>query len=59
MSVLLTGTAGFIGFHVAKALLDRGEKLAALKTQAFSKASQDALKDGRLQAVIRRSMGNP
>ena len=27
MSILLTGAAGFIGFHVTKALLDRGEQV--------------------------------
>lgn len=27
MSILLTGTAGFIGFHVAKALLERGDRV--------------------------------
>jgi UDP-glucuronate 4-epimerase len=30
MSVLLTGAAGFIGFHVAKALLDRGERVVGI-----------------------------
>src|ERR1700676_1874117 len=30
MSVLLTGAAGFIGFHAAKALLDRGERVIAI-----------------------------
>jgi UDP-glucuronate 4-epimerase len=30
MSILLTGAAGFIGFHVAKALLDRGERLVGI-----------------------------
>jgi UDP-glucuronate 4-epimerase len=30
MSILLTGAAGFIGFHVAKALLDRGERVVGL-----------------------------
>jgi len=27
MSILVTGAAGFIGFHVAKALLSRGERV--------------------------------
>ena len=30
MSVLLTGAAGFIGFHVAKTLLDRGERVVGI-----------------------------
>ena len=30
MSILLTGAAGFIGFHVAKALLDRGEAVVGI-----------------------------
>ncbi len=30
MSILLTGAAGFIGFHVAKALLDRGERVIGI-----------------------------
>jgi UDP-glucuronate 4-epimerase len=30
MSILLTGAAGFIGFHVAKALLDRGEQVIGI-----------------------------
>lgn len=30
MTVLLTGAAGFIGFHVAQALLDRGERVLGL-----------------------------
>jgi UDP-glucuronate 4-epimerase len=30
MSILLTGAAGFIGFHVAKALLDRGERVLGI-----------------------------
>ena len=30
MSILLTGAAGFIGFHVAKALLDRGEQVVGI-----------------------------
>ena len=30
MSIILTGAAGFIGFHVAKALLDRGEQVVGI-----------------------------
>jgi UDP-glucuronate 4-epimerase len=30
MSILLTGTAGFIGFHVAKALLERDERVVGI-----------------------------
>jgi UDP-glucuronate 4-epimerase len=30
MSIFLTGAAGFIGFHVAKALLDRGERVIGI-----------------------------
>ena len=30
MSIFLTGTAGFIGYHVAKALLDRGERVVGV-----------------------------
>jgi UDP-glucuronate 4-epimerase len=30
MSILLTGAAGFIGFHVAKALLERGDRVVGL-----------------------------
>ena len=30
MTVLLTGTAGFIGFHTAAALLDRGERVVGI-----------------------------
>jgi UDP-glucuronate 4-epimerase len=30
MSIFLTGTAGFIGYHVAKVLLDRGERVVGV-----------------------------
>ncbi len=30
MSILVTGAAGFIGFHVAKALLERGDQVVGI-----------------------------
>src|SRR6266566_8422218 len=30
MSILVTGAAGFIGFHVAKALLERGDEVVGI-----------------------------
>ena len=30
MKILVTGTAGFIGFHLAKKLLDRGDEVVGL-----------------------------
>jgi UDP-glucuronate 4-epimerase len=30
MSVLVTGAAGFIGFHVAKALPERGDRVVGI-----------------------------
>src|SRR6056300_1334356 len=30
MKILVTGTAGFIGFHLAKKLLERGEEVVGL-----------------------------
>ena len=30
MSILVTGAAGFIGYHVAKALLERGERVVGI-----------------------------
>ncbi len=30
MKILITGTAGFIGFHLAKALLERGDKIIGI-----------------------------
>jgi UDP-glucuronate 4-epimerase len=30
MKILITGTAGFIGFHLAKKLLDRGDEVVGI-----------------------------
>src|SRR5262245_41086848 len=52
MTVLLTGVAGFIGFHVAAALLDRGERVIGVDNlnayyDVKLKRARLALLDGR------------
>ena len=44
MKVLVTGAAGFIGFHTAKALLDRGDRVVGLETAGR------ALRSARLES---------
>ncbi len=46
MSILLTGAAGFIGFHVAQALLDRGERV--IEIDNLNDYYNVALKEARL-----------
>lgn len=45
MRILLTGSAGFIGFHVAKSLLDRGDEVIGYDN--FNPYYDPALKEGR------------
>ena len=45
MKILVTGAAGFIGFHTAKQLLDRGETVVGLDN--FNDYYDVALKDAR------------
>ncbi len=45
MRTLLTGSAGFIGFHVAKALLDRGDEVIGY--DSFNRYYDPALKESR------------
>ena len=49
MTILVTGAAGFIGFHVAKALLDRGERVLGL--DSLSPYYDPALKKARLDRL--------
>ena len=51
MTVIVTGAAGFIGFHVAKALLDRGERVAGLDN--LNDYYSVALKRARLAELTR------
>ncbi|MGH7126271.1 MAG: SDR family NAD(P)-dependent oxidoreductase [Stellaceae bacterium] len=53
MSVLVTGAAGFIGFHVASALLRQG--VAVVGVDKFDDYYDVALKEARLDAL--RSLG--
>jgi UDP-glucuronate 4-epimerase len=49
MEVLVTGNAGFIGFHVAKALLERGDEVVGF--DAVNAYYDPALKESRLQIL--------
>ena len=49
MKILVTGAAGFIGFHAARALLDRGETLVGLDN--LNAYYDPALKLARLQIL--------
>jgi UDP-glucuronate 4-epimerase len=49
MSVLVTGAAGFIGFHVAEALLRRGERVVAIDN--LNDYYDQSLKRARLAAL--------
>ena len=55
MSVLVTGAAGFVGFHVAQALAARGERVFGVDSLDDSPASAAAaLKTARLALLQRR-----
>src|ERR1700738_5354453 len=54
MSILLTGAAGFIGFHVAKALLERGDRVLGIDN--LNEYYDVALKEARL-AELREFSG--
>jgi UDP-glucuronate 4-epimerase len=49
MSILLTGAAGFIGFHVAKALLERGDEVVGIDN--LNNYYDVRLKEARLNAL--------
>jgi len=53
MRFLVTGTAGFIGFHTAKALLDRGEEVIGFDN--FSPYYDVRLKEARLKQLQARN----
>ena len=53
MKILVTGAAGFIGFHTAKALLDRGEEVVGLDN--LSEYYDVTLKHARLDILKQNS----
>lgn len=52
MSVLVTGVAGFVGLHVAEALLARGETVVGIDD--LNEAYDPALKEARLRRLVGR-----
>ena len=52
MKILVTGAAGFIGSHVSKQLLDRGDEVVGLDN--LNNYYDVRLKDGRLANLIKR-----
>src|ERR1700742_977535 len=53
MKILVTGAAGFIGFHVAKALLDRGDEVIGLDN--LNSYYDVSLKEARLAQLSPRN----
>ena len=51
MTVLVTGAAGFIGFHVARTLLERGESVVGIDN--LNSYYDPQLKRDRLAALAR------
>ena len=49
MKILVTGTAGFIGFHLAKKLLERGDTVVGIDN--INDYYNVALKYGRLKEL--------
>ncbi len=53
MTIVVTGAAGFIGFHVCQALLARGEQVVGI--DVLNAYYDPALKDARLQQLLSHS----
>jgi UDP-glucuronate 4-epimerase len=55
MRILLTGAAGFIGFHVAKRLLERGDEVVGVDN--FNSYYDPALKEARVEILKKLGPG--
>ena len=53
MKILITGVAGFIGFHVTKKLLERGDKVIGIDN--LNSYYSVKLKKARLKLLIKTS----
>jgi len=53
MTILVTGAAGFIGYHVIQALLDRGERVVGIDN--LNDYYDVSLKEARLQRLLART----
>src|ERR1700691_897636 len=54
MRVLITGSAGFIGFHLARRLLERGDEVVGI--DGFTPYYDPSLKEAR-QKILERNTG--